>query len=305
MDLTALRSEILDLISLGTEGEYWDFKEKWHSNNADLLHDIICMANNLANHDAYLIFGVSDSKSPNGVQICGVHNDYRKSQQNVIDFLKDKSFAGGIRPIVYVHTLDIDNAETDALVIRNTVHTPFYLTNAYNDGKECVRAGHIYTRIGDTNTPKIQFADPDKVEYLWRKHFGLDLSIMERLLLLLDEPDKWVGDLRNGDRMYHSLYPEFQICIEEMDEDYSDNSIVDNLTDHFVDKSFKARLISIVYHSTVLYSETVLYLDGYRHLIPFPDTDTVQLTPYYDGDNSLTYLYFDRSTVTGQIAHFD
>ncbi|MFR9257126.1 MAG: helix-turn-helix domain-containing protein, partial [Merdibacter sp.] len=68
MDLTALRSEILDLISLKTEGEYWDFKGKWHDNNADLLHDIICMANNLANRDAYLIIGVSDSKSPNGVQ---------------------------------------------------------------------------------------------------------------------------------------------------------------------------------------------------------------------------------------------
>ena len=103
--------------------------------------------------------------------------------------------------------------------------------------------------------------------------------------------------------MYHSLYPEFQICIEEMDEDYSNNSIVDNLTDHFVDKSFEARLISIVYHSTVLCSETVLYLDGYRHIIPFPDTNTVQLTPYYDGDNSLTYLYFDRSTVTGKLFH--
>lgn len=301
MDLTALRSEILDLISLKTEGEYWDFKGKWHDNNADLLHDIICMANNLANRDAYLIIGVSDSKSPNGVQIIGVQNDHRKSQQNVIDFLKDKPFAGRIRPIVYVHTLNINDAVIDVLVVKNTAYTPFYLTEAYNSGKECVRAGFIYTRIGDTNTPKTQFADPDKVEYLWKKRFGLNLSVMERLLLLLDEPDRWVGDLGNGDRKYHSLYPEFQICIEETDQDYSNNSIVDNLRDHFCDKSFKARLLTITYHSTVLYSETVLYLDGCRHLIPLPNTNTIQLTPYYDEDNSLTYLYFDRSTVGGKL----
>jgi hypothetical protein len=37
--------EIRKLISLGTEGDYWDFKAEWHGNNSDLLHDIICMAN--------------------------------------------------------------------------------------------------------------------------------------------------------------------------------------------------------------------------------------------------------------------
>lgn len=34
------------LIGRGAEGRYWDFKQSWHSNNADLLKDIICMANN-------------------------------------------------------------------------------------------------------------------------------------------------------------------------------------------------------------------------------------------------------------------
>lgn len=42
----ALKEEIKSLILLGAEGEYWDFKEKWHDNKASLLHDIICMANN-------------------------------------------------------------------------------------------------------------------------------------------------------------------------------------------------------------------------------------------------------------------
>lgn len=41
-----LDEEIQRLIALGTEGDYWDFKEMWHNNKASLLHDIICMANN-------------------------------------------------------------------------------------------------------------------------------------------------------------------------------------------------------------------------------------------------------------------
>ena len=43
------KSEILELVLLKKEGSYWDFKREWYSpdKKADLLHDIICMANNL------------------------------------------------------------------------------------------------------------------------------------------------------------------------------------------------------------------------------------------------------------------
>lgn len=35
--------EIMKLIDSKREDDYWDFKEKHHSNRADLLHDIICI----------------------------------------------------------------------------------------------------------------------------------------------------------------------------------------------------------------------------------------------------------------------
>ncbi len=43
-------NNIEKLISLKQEGSYWDFKREWYSQDkkADLLHDIICMANNLS-----------------------------------------------------------------------------------------------------------------------------------------------------------------------------------------------------------------------------------------------------------------
>ena len=296
--------EIFELITLGTEGEYWDFKQKWHANNADLLHDIICMANNLADRDAYIIIGVSDSKSANGTQIIGVPEDNRKSQQNLIDFLKDKKFSGGLRPTVYVQTLNVGGKDIDIIIVKNMSNTPYFLVEQFNYGQECVRAGYIYVRIGDTNTPKVAFADIDKVEYLWRKRFGIDLSVNKRLLRLLDNPNDWFGDFNNDSHKYHSVYPEFQIHIidyEEGEKDFNDNSIVRNIADHNIDKKFSVSKLEITYHSTVLYTENVIYLDGYRHLVPMPDTNTIYLDGRHELERSLTYLYFDHSTILGKL----
>ena len=56
------KNEIENLISLKQEGSYWDFKREWYSKDkkADLLHDIICMANNLSNRDAFIIIGIDE-----------------------------------------------------------------------------------------------------------------------------------------------------------------------------------------------------------------------------------------------------
>lgn len=60
MDAISFKEEILQLISLRQEGDYWDFKKEWYTNKPDLLHDIICMANNLSNHDGLVFIGVDE-----------------------------------------------------------------------------------------------------------------------------------------------------------------------------------------------------------------------------------------------------
>ena len=91
----SFREEIIYLISLQQEGSYWDYKKQWHSNNSALLHDIICMANNLDNCAAYIIIGIDEEC---GYSVVDVASDQkRKNTQNIVDFLKDKKFAGGIR----------------------------------------------------------------------------------------------------------------------------------------------------------------------------------------------------------------
>lgn len=48
------KDEIESFVSLKQEGAYWHFKREWYflEKKAELLHNIICMANNLKNSDA-------------------------------------------------------------------------------------------------------------------------------------------------------------------------------------------------------------------------------------------------------------
>ena len=303
-----LIEEIQNIISLETEGDYWDFKEMWHDNKASLLHDIICMANNQVGRDAYIIIGVSDSKSPDGVKVKGVPETNRRDQQQLISFLRNKKFAGGLRPSVYLQTIMLPddnhtNRPIDIIIVKNSEKTPYFLIENFRDRDKEIRAGYIYTRVGDTNTPIDSMADMDKIEYLWRKRFGIDLSAVERLLRLLEAPDDWVGDLNWGNFKYHKYFPEFQIRIEDIEDQshFSDNSIMRNIADHQPDRSYTVSDVIIQYHSTTLYKEHVIYLDGGRHLIPFPKTTTIYEDSTISREPSLTYLYLNMDSISGKL----
>lgn len=64
--------EITQLIATHREDDWWDFKREHHNDKAELVHDILCMANNRARRDSYIIFGVED----NTFSILGVENEY-------------------------------------------------------------------------------------------------------------------------------------------------------------------------------------------------------------------------------------
>lgn len=217
MNFEHLEKEINNLLSLKTEGGYWDFKEAWHSDKVSLLHDIICMANNLENRDAYIIIGVEDETW----KVKGnLNNDKnRKNQQNLINFIRDKDFSGGIRPIVYLRTIGSD--DMDVIIIKNTKSTPYYLNTIYMHGQKSVLQGNIYTRVGDENTPRDKTADIDKVSYLWRKRFGFDLTPFEKAKFLLGNPKDWIpmgtdgihtASSENHKRVwFNNQFPEFTL----------------------------------------------------------------------------------------------
>ena len=93
---------VRELIYLGVEGEYWDFKEKPYffegqskeeknKKKNDFLHDIICMANNLSNHDAYIRFSTNYQKEE--ILIFDIYEIYLpKEYENLICDYQSKDF---------------------------------------------------------------------------------------------------------------------------------------------------------------------------------------------------------------------
>ena len=299
MNSIRFKEEICKLIALGTEGSYWDYKEKWHENKGDLLHDIICMANNLENRDAYIIIGVND----NGT-VLGVPAESRKNQQNVIDFLKDKKFAGGIRPTVYVQTLDLEH-QIDVIIIKNSSNTPYYLA----EGFKGVFENNIYTRVGDTNTPKVLTADIDKVEYLWRKRFGLDLSPLEKAKVFLRNPKNWIPIGTDGEhssimyngQYYHKQFPEFtlryKMCKDRFNEGRIDTVECDM---YWMNKlpmplhSASIYTLNVKYHSTILYSTLAVFADNFRfNRVLWKKSVLFQNT----NGESISYCYIERDSI--------
>ena len=96
---------VYSLLDSKREDDWWDFKREHHHDKACLVHDIICMANNRANRDAYLIIGIEDET----FNIIGVENDTnRRNQQMITDLLRNIGFAGGVRPRVEVRTISLE-----------------------------------------------------------------------------------------------------------------------------------------------------------------------------------------------------
>lgn len=285
-----IKGKISNLISLKQEGEYWDFKKEWYKNKTDLLHDIICMANNLSGNDGYIIIGIDEETD---YSICDVKEDtHRKRTQDIVSFLREKRFAGGIRPTVYVQTLLIRMKTIDVIVIQNDRNTPYYLTESYKG----VFANNIYARIMDTNTPKNSSADIDVVEKLWKKRFGLDAPIFERVILYLQSPKDWI-ETENGKRFY-KYAPEF--TIEEA-------STSDNGYEFYLFNQYDSRPrwydINIYYHQTLLSSLRGVALDGGRCFTSAPLTDGIRLTPqsfHWD----ISYKYFIKGSIEHIIHQF-
>lgn len=292
MDRNKLREEVINLISSRREGDYWDFKQKHHTNQSDLLHDIICMANNRADRDGYIIFGVTDDE----FKIIGVNDDKnRKSQQQIIDFLKDKKFVSGIRPTIELKTLSIDTHEIDVLIIKNTTDTPYYMVESYKG----IMSNYIYTRIGDTNTPKDRSADINHIEYLWKKRFLLNKPPLKQIENKLKYKDEW----KEEDRTYYNIYnPAFKICIIDEDDEYERNRPAFYAYNMY-NSSVMYRELQIKYYETKLYSRELVVLDSGRFITPTPECEFLNFGKYRSRDD-YNFRYYTKDSLDYKILEF-
>lgn len=225
IDDASLGDVVLALSELKIEGPYWDFKRQWHENKADLLHDIICLANNANGETGLLIFGIDEELN---CGVCGVGPDAqgRKNTQQINDFLASKHWAESM-PSVRVVAISLRDVFIDIVIVEpDNLAIPYYLTQEYKEGKRSVRAGAIYTRRQDGNVPLDKTASSLETERLWRRRFGLDKTPVEKLPQLLAEPVKWhstksllpFGEYVGGYCYYHEDFPEF-ILVRTSDPD--------------------------------------------------------------------------------------
>lgn len=287
-----MRALVKRLVDIGHEGEWWDFKREWPSKE-NLLYDIICLANNTQFRDAYLILGVDEENNYSYSDVTS--DEHRKNTQNITDFLKAQPFAGDYYPSVRVQELLMERETLiDVVVIEASKNAPFFLSKVTYG----IPAGAIPTRTMDTNTPKGQSASYRQTEMLWRNHFGLTDTPLDRLEAYLLDHDGWQTSMEHslGEKEFYAQYPEFTI------EHISDDSLDGYEYYHFeqTDSSPHWYEILVRYHQTVIWGVQGAALDGGRYFTSVPDRAFLR-TPTHYGMSvqhmSYSYCYFVQGTM--------
>ena len=223
------------------EGKTWDFKEKWYKDKNKYLVPILSMANNCTNEDSYIIIGVKDK-----TYLPSDGSDWRegafKQTSDLNNWLRRIPFDSFNYPDLELETevevrAKVDGTERyyslDVIVVKSTFKIPYYLSRDFQPKKTVtvtVKEKEIYVRMKDQNV----LAAPTELEELYRKKFGLDLSIMDRFELLLSDEDGWDYALyeRGCDPwdtrsmyVFHKHSPKFFIEIDFSDKQFSEREI--------------------------------------------------------------------------------
>jgi hypothetical protein len=243
------------------ECEGLDFKQQFHENNLKLLHDILCLANAYTEEDRYLVFGVTDDKN-----IIGVQSDpNRKTNANLQDFIRQKNF--NRIPTINLKTIEYrSNIKIDILVIKNRPDKPFFLKKDYSEQGKTIRAGVIYTRLGDTNIPLTDSASEEQIELMWRERFGFGLAPLERMKRLLDDVKHWVS-IGEDNQIYHQTFPEFTIRQGKIINEHFREA----WTDKFPNPNAHSFEVELRYFEKLIHKETFVMCDELRYRIPLPE----------------------------------
>lgn len=257
-----------DLINYN-ESDWLDFKSEWHSNTADLVLDILCLANSDAKTDRYLIIGYNE----NSQKIVNLTSN-RKNRDELSDILSKANF--NRIPTINLQTIQIDNQELDIVTIAKTNYRPYFLTKDKQFDKTLVRSGVIYTRNGSVNTPKDSSASENQIADMWRERFGLTLSPMERLQIYIQDTDNWKqveNPLENSNdwAYYYDIFPEFTIIFRNIPFADYDKSIKSyKVYGKTIGSSSDSHYI-MKYHTTILDSGEFTIMDNHRNYLIDPD----------------------------------
>ena len=235
---------VSDLISRTREGVYWDFKQKHHENKAELVHDVLCLANADWVGSRYLVYGIEDQT----FGIVGVPQENRRNQANLVSFFRDiaSKFEAGRTPTLRLWSVSLSGKNIDVLEIADKPEKPYRLLECYKCRGVTVLPA-IYSRIEDTNTPIDKSASSDQVEVMFRERFGLNLQPYERLKHLLKDEGSWKS-WENG-IYFHNAFPEYTYKFDD-DVEALDEEWVRGEVGHSLPEGSQVILISFRYYGT-------------------------------------------------------
>ena len=193
------------------ESEWLDFKENHHDNKATLVHDILCLANSDAEKNRYLVFGVDDGRTVKGI----VADPNRRRQADLYDLIS----ACRLNVVPSLRLLTVEHSpgvEVDILEIENRPEKPYFALEDKTDKGKVLRAGAVYSRLADRNTPINSCVDDKKLERMFLERFALHLTPSERFRRYIQDIDGWqVKDTFSG---FYKAHPEFTIRERERDD---------------------------------------------------------------------------------------
>ena len=277
----SLLTKILSLLGRGTEGPHWDFKLQHHGNKADLIHDVLCLANVDHAGPRYLVFGVDDQS----FALHSLANTLnRRSQADIVGLFRDNAskFFQSRTPTFYLTELQHGGKSLDVLTIEDKPHKPYYLVEEYRSKGTRVSPQHIYTRIGDTNTPLPDTAPPHEIERMWRERFGLDKPPLERVKQHLLEGEVWLPmseDEFMEDTFYHRSFPEFTLRVSEASEVVARNE--EWTRGEIRTDNNAAGYYKIYYHQTLLNRTRFVIFDDRKKSMVAPDWEPRETGRFY------------------------
>lgn len=293
-----LEEKIRKLINTD-EDEYHDFKVEWYNEHQkdEMIKDIFSFVNTAHHQDCYLIFGIHDGDR----KVVGIEKDSnRLNTETLTEYLNSLPIANRDIPKIVVKTINIGDHLIDILIIKDTSDVPVYLKEECHP-KKCkhvIRAGQIFCRMNGTETSITGTASDYQVEQLWKKRFGLDLSISDQYKVKLLDVDNWEYFENDQVGFRYNVDPDY--CMYLVDDKERRNRVESySLSQSRIRMDWQ--VLKLMYRGQLLKNILVVWLDGARFL-----TVTPMLADLNQGlpGEMLTFQYICEDSIDFYVENF-
>lgn len=280
---------LLKLISK-KEDEFHDFKKEWYkpSDQSEFIKDIFSFVNTSHHEDCYIILGIDDNQNVIGLD---EDDDNRKTQQQLIDWVRTWPTANYMIPPIEISSITINEKLIDIITIRDTKNIPIYLNKRYKG----VDAWQIFTRNKDVNTPRNDSANFWDIEELWKKRFSLNQTIQNRYIEVLKDTNNWSYFVNNDQSGFlYNLNPDFYITME--DDNQNRHEILSYSLD-CIRKNLSWMVFNFNYRNITIDYTLGNHLDGARVLIVSPQMSILKDNNPMNKTGNLSFYSFKEDSL--------